>query len=77
VPKSVGSFLAVDQNFLNEFKLIELVLMANFKGGTPKYRIRTYRVPICWWRFYRIAHIIECLKDRTPLRSNGLKHRIP
>ena len=30
VPKSVGSFLAVDQKFLNEFKLIELVLMANF-----------------------------------------------
>jgi hypothetical protein len=29
VPKSVGSFLAVDQKFLNEFKLIELVLRAN------------------------------------------------
>ena len=30
VPKSVGSFLAVDRKFLNEFKWIELVLMANF-----------------------------------------------
>ena len=28
MPKSVGTFLAVDRKFLNEFKLIELVLRA-------------------------------------------------